>query len=177
MIRPVLPPWAYAATAETTNNATHVALTQPAFFRKFIDIPPELVIYCYPRSLRGSYHRREVDVKRWLGSQPRIKLPAMSRPEEYFLVFANSDYTLDLSRFIRTEDADGWHFFQGKENIGTMLIIKTGEMHYVHASFTRELEPQKITNYIRSLLWSLGVHNALVTIHSGKQVAHFDYEI
>ena len=26
----------------------------------------------------------------------------MSRPEEYFLVFANSDYTLDLARFIRT---------------------------------------------------------------------------
>ena len=55
--------------------------------------------------------------------------------------------------------------------------LETGEMHYVHASFTRELEPQKITSYIRSLLWSLGVHNALVTIHSGKQVAHFDYEI
>jgi len=101
----------------------------------------------------------------------------MSRPEEYFLVFANSDYTLDLSRFIRTETADGWHFFQGRENIGTMLVIKTGEMHYVHASFTRELEGPKITSYIRSLLWSLGVHNALVTIHSGKQVAHFDYEI
>jgi len=47
----------------------------------------------------------------------------------------------------------------------------------VHASFTRELEAPKITGYIRSLLWSLGVHNALVTIHSGKQVAHFDYEI
>jgi hypothetical protein len=101
----------------------------------------------------------------------------MSRPEEYFLVFANSDYTLDLSRFIRTESADGWHFHQGKENIGTMLIIKTGDMHYVHASFVRELDGPKITNYIRSLLWSLGIHNALVTIHSGKQVAHFDYEI
>ena len=101
----------------------------------------------------------------------------MSRPEEYFLVFANSDYTLDLSRFLRTETTDGWHFFQGKENIGTMLIIKTGDMHYVHASFTRDLAGQKITGYIRSLLWSLGVHNALVTVHSGKQVAHFDYEI
>ena len=101
----------------------------------------------------------------------------MSRPEEYFLVFANSDYTLDLSRFIRTETTDGWHFFQGRENIGTMLVIKTGEMHYIHVSFTRELEGPKITSYIRSLLWSLGVHNALVTIHSGKQVAQFDYEI
>ena len=101
----------------------------------------------------------------------------MSRPEVYFLVFANSDYTLDLARFIRTETTDGWHFFQGKENIGTMLIVKTGEMHYVHASFTRELDGPKITSYIRSLLWSLGIHNALVTIHSGKQVAHFDYEI
>src|SRR5262249_11950116 len=36
--------------------------------------------------------------------------------DEYFLVFANSDYTLDLSRFLRTESTDGWHFFQGKEN-------------------------------------------------------------
>ena len=101
----------------------------------------------------------------------------MSRPEEYFLVFANSDYTLDLARFIRTDTTDGWHFFQGRENIGTMLIIKTGELHYVHVSFTRELDAQKITNYIRSLLWSLGVHNALVSIHSGKHVAHFDYDI
>ena len=42
--------------------------------------------------------------------------------DEYFLVFANSDYTLDLSRFLRTESTDGWHFFQGRENIGTMLI-------------------------------------------------------
>ena len=40
--------------------------------------------------------------------------------DEYFLVFANSDYTLDLSRFLRTESTDGWHFFQGKENIGTL---------------------------------------------------------
>jgi hypothetical protein len=101
----------------------------------------------------------------------------MSRPEEYFLVFANSDYTLDLSRFLRTDTADGWHFHQGKENIGTMLIIKTGDMYYVHVSFTRELDALKITNYVRSLLWSLGVHNAIITIHSGKQVAHFDYEI
>ncbi len=101
----------------------------------------------------------------------------MSRPQEYFLVFANSDYTLDLSRFLRTESTDGWHFFQGRENIGTMLIVKSGDMHYVHASFTRDLDGEKITTYIRSLLWSLNVHNALVTVHSGKQVAHFDYEI
>src|SRR5256885_369111 len=52
--------------------------------------------------------------------------------DEYFLVFANSDYTLDLSRFLRTESTDGWHFFQGRENIGTLLIVKSGEMHYVH---------------------------------------------
>src|SRR5262249_10452640 len=101
----------------------------------------------------------------------------MSRPEEYFLVFANSDYTLDLSRFLRTESTDGWHFFLGKENIGKMLIVKTGEMQYVAESFTRELDGTKITSYIRSLLWSLGIHNALVTVHSGKQVAHFDYEL
>ena len=50
-------------------------------------------------------------------------------------------------------------------------------MHYVHASFTRELDGAKITQYVRSLLWSLNVRNALVTVHSGKQVAHFDYEI
>ena len=99
------------------------------------------------------------------------------RPQEYFLVFANSDYTLDLSRFLRTESTDGWHFFQGRENIGTMLIVKSDQLHYVHASFTRELDPEKITGYIRSLLWSLNVHNALVTVHSGKQVASFDYEI
>ena len=43
--------------------------------------------------------------------------------DEYFLVFANSDYTLDLSRFLRTESTDGWNFFQGRENIGTMLIV------------------------------------------------------
>ena len=43
--------------------------------------------------------------------------------DEYFLVFANSDYTLDLSRFLRTESTDGWHFFQGRENIGTMIIV------------------------------------------------------
>ncbi len=99
------------------------------------------------------------------------------RPQEYFLVFANSDYTLDLSRFLRTESTDGWHFFQGRENIGTMLIVKSGEMHYVHVSFTKDLNAEKITSYIRSLLWSLNVHNALVTIHSGEQVASFDYEI
>jgi hypothetical protein len=58
-----------------------------------------------------------------------------------------------------------------------MLIVKTDGMFYVHVSFTRELDREKITNYIRSLLWSLNVHNALVTIHSGKQVAHFDYEL
>ena len=58
-----------------------------------------------------------------------------------------------------------------------MLIVKSGDMHYVHASFTRDLDPAKITNYIRSLLWSVNVHNALVTVHSGKQVASFDYEI
>jgi hypothetical protein len=104
------------------------------------------------------------------------RLEFMSRPEEYFLVFANTDYTLDLSRFLRTESTDGWHFFQGKENVGTMLIVKSGDLHYVHASFTRELDGEKITNYVRSLLWSLNVHNALVTVHSGKQVAHFDYE-
>jgi hypothetical protein len=101
----------------------------------------------------------------------------MSRPEEYFLVFANSDYTLDLSRFLRTESTEGWHFFQGRENIGVMLIVKSDGMHYVHASFTRELDREKITSYVRSLLWSLNVHNALVTVHSGKQVAHFDYEL
>jgi hypothetical protein len=101
----------------------------------------------------------------------------MYRMAEYFLVFANSDYTLDLSRFLRTESTDGWHFFQGRENIGTMLIVKSGDLHYVHASFTRDLEAEKISNYIRSLLWSLNVHNALVTVHSGKQVASFDYEV
>ena len=58
-----------------------------------------------------------------------------------------------------------------------MLIIKTGEMYYVHASFMRELDAAKITTYIRALLWSLGVHSALVSIHRGKQVAHFDYEL
>jgi hypothetical protein len=99
------------------------------------------------------------------------------RPQEYFLVFANSDYTLDLTRFLRTESTDGWHFYQGRENIGTMIIVKTGDMYYVHASFTRELDGPKITQYVRSLLWSLNVRNALVTVHSGKQVAHFDYEI
>ena len=97
--------------------------------------------------------------------------------DKSFLVFANSDYTLDLSRFLRTESTDGWHFFQGRENIGTMIIVKSGDLHYVHASFTRELDGEKITTYIRSLLWSLNVHNALVTVHSGKQVASFDYEI
>jgi hypothetical protein len=56
----------------------------------------------------------------------------MSRPDEYFLVFANSDYTLDLARFLRTESTDGWHFFQGRANIGTMLIVKSGDLHYVH---------------------------------------------
>ena len=99
------------------------------------------------------------------------------RPQEYFLVFANSDYTLDLTLFLRTESTDGWHFYQGRENIGIMIIVKTGDMHYVHASFTRELDGPKITQYVRSLLWSLNVRNALVTVHSGKQVAHFDYEI
>ena len=99
------------------------------------------------------------------------------KPAEYFLVFGNSDYTLDLNRFLRTSSTDGWHFYQGRENIGLMLTVKSGEMHYVHASFTRELDPEKITNYIRSLLWSLNIHNALVTVHSGKQVASFDYEI
>jgi hypothetical protein len=58
-----------------------------------------------------------------------------------------------------------------------MLTIKSGDMHYVHASFTKDLDPEKITNYVRSLLGSLNVHNALVTVHSGKQVASFDYEI
>ena len=58
-----------------------------------------------------------------------------------------------------------------------MLVVRSGEMHYVHASFTRELDRDKITSYIRSLLWSLNVRNALVTVHSGKQVAHFDYEL
>jgi hypothetical protein len=101
----------------------------------------------------------------------------MSRPNEYFLVFANSDYTLDLARFLRTESTDGWHFFQGRINIGTMLIVKSGDMHYVHVSFTNEVDPDKITQYIRSLLWSLNVHNALVTVHSGKEVAQFDYEV
>jgi hypothetical protein len=101
----------------------------------------------------------------------------MSRPEEYFLVFANSDYTLELSRFVWTETSEGWRFYQGKENVGVMVMIKTGEIHYVHASFVRELDGEKITSYIRSLLWSLGIHNALVTVHSGKQVAHFDYEM
>src|SRR5215208_2640660 len=96
---------------------------------------------------------------------------------EYFLVFANSDYTLDLSRFLRTDSTEGWHFFQGRENIGTMLIVKSGDMDYVHASFTRDLDAEKIINYIRSLLWSLNIHNALVTVHSGKQVASFDYQI
>ena len=57
------------------------------------------------------------------------------------------------------------------------LTIKTGDMHYVHVSFTRELDGEKITSYIRSLLWSLNIRNALVTVHSGKQVAHFDYEL
>ena len=99
------------------------------------------------------------------------------KPSEYFLVFGNSDYTLDLNRFLRTESTDGWHFYQGRENIGVMLAVKSGDMHYVHASFTRELDPEKITNYVRSLLWSLNVHNAFVTVHSGKQVASFDYEI
>jgi hypothetical protein len=98
------------------------------------------------------------------------------RPPEYFLVFANADYTLDLSRFLRTESTDGWRFFQGRENIGLMLIVKTESMHYVHASFTKEVDAEKITNYVRSLLWSLNVHNALVTVHTGKQVASFDYE-
>src|SRR3954471_7542557 len=101
----------------------------------------------------------------------------MSRPAEYFLVFAHSDCTLELAPFLRTASTDGWHFFQGKENIGTMLIVKTDEMYFVHASFTRELDGEKITSYIRSLLWSLNIHNALVTVHSGKQVAHFDYEL
>jgi hypothetical protein len=100
----------------------------------------------------------------------------MSRPE-YFLVFANSDYTLDLSRFLRNETAEGWHLFQGKENVGTMVILKTGDMSYVHASFLLELDGPKITSYIRSLLWSLGVHKASVTIHGGKQIAPFDFEI
>src|SRR5438105_15966380 len=75
----------------------------------------------------------------------------MSRPEEYFLVFANSDYTLDLSRVIRTETTDGWHFFQGKENIGTMLNIKTGGMHDVHASLRRDPDDQKITRYLQAV--------------------------
>src|SRR5215813_9856690 len=88
---------------------------------------------------------------------PCDNIYGMSRPEEYFLVFANSDYTLDLSRFLRTESTEGWHFFQGKENIGVMLVVRSGEMHYVHASFTRELDRDKITSYIRSLLWSLNV--------------------
>ena len=101
----------------------------------------------------------------------------MSRPDEYFLVFANSDYTLDLARFIRTESTDGWHFFQGRTNIGTMLIVKSGDLHYVHVSFTTEVDSDKIKQYIRSLLWSLNVHNALVTVHSGKEVAQFDYEV
>ncbi len=100
-----------------------------------------------------------------------------ARPQEYFLVFANSDYTLDLSRFLRTESTDGWHFHQGRENIGTMLIVKSGDIHYVHASFTRELDGERSHEHVRSLLWSLNVHNALVTVHSGKQVAHFDYEV
>ena len=100
----------------------------------------------------------------------------MSRPE-YFLVFANSDYTFDLSRFLRNETAEGWHLFQGKENIGTMVILKTGDMSYVHASFLLELDAPKITSYIRSLLRSLGVHKALVSIHGGKQIAPFDFEI
>ncbi len=101
----------------------------------------------------------------------------MSRPNEYFLVFANSDYTLDLARFLRTESTDGWHFFQGRINVGTMLIVKSGDLHYVHVSFTNEVDPDKITQYIRSLLWSLNVHNALVSVHSGKEVAQFDYEV
>jgi len=101
----------------------------------------------------------------------------MSRPDEYFLVFANSDYTLDLARFLRTESTDGWHFFQGRAKIGTMLIVKSGDLHYVHVSFTSEVDPDKIKQYIRSLLWSLNVHNALVTVHSGKEVAQFDYEV
>jgi hypothetical protein len=101
----------------------------------------------------------------------------MGRPEEYFLGFANSDYALDLSRFLRNETAEGWHLFEGKENIGTMVILKSGDMSYVHASFSRELDASKITSYIRSLLRALGVHKSLVTIHSGKQVAPFDFEI
>src|SRR4030095_1052116 len=101
----------------------------------------------------------------------------MSRPEEYFLVFANSDYTLELSRFLRTETTDGWHFFQGQDNIGTMLIVKTGELHYVHVAFTRDVDGEKITTYIRALLWSLNVHNALVAVHSGKQIVQFEHEL
>jgi hypothetical protein len=101
----------------------------------------------------------------------------MSRPDEYFLVFANSDYTLDLARFLRTESTDGWHFFQGRVNIGTMLIVKSGELYYVHVSFTTEIDSVKITQYLRSLLWSLNVHNAFVTVHAGRQVVQFDYEV
>jgi hypothetical protein len=101
----------------------------------------------------------------------------MSRPEEYFLVFANSDYTLDLARFLRTESTDGWHFFQGRVKIGTMLMVKSGDMHYVHVSLTTDVNSEKITRYVRSLLWCLNVHNALVTVHSGKEVTQFDYEM
>ena len=101
----------------------------------------------------------------------------MSRPDEYFLVFANADYTLDLARFLRTESTDGWNFFQGRVKVGTMLTVKSGDLQYVHVSFTSEVDPAKITKYIRSLLWSLNVHNALVTVHSGKEVAQFDHEL
>jgi hypothetical protein len=101
----------------------------------------------------------------------------MSKPNEYFLVFANPDYTLDLARFLRTESTDGWNFFQGRDKVGTMIIVKSGDLHYVHASFTTPVDAGKITVYIRSLLWSLGVRNALVTVHSGQEVAQFDYEV
>lgn len=104
--------------------------------------------------------------------------PLNRKIPDHFLVFANQDYSLSLTRFLRNDSTEGWYFFQGEEgNIGTMFIVRVSEYNrHVLASFTQSVDKEKITEYLMDFLTTVGIIQAFVTVHEGNEVATFDFE-
>jgi hypothetical protein len=86
---------------------------------------------------------------------------------DHFLLFANEHFSFSVVRCIRTASTEGWHFFDGGKNIGTLIAIRQPKEWRVDCTFTVEPNPAYFWDYLIDFLNSIGIEYTFLSVHIG----------
>lgn len=97
---------------------------------------------------------------------------------DHFLLFADKNFSLSVRRHINAGSTEGWLFFDGQNNVGTLIAVRDHHNYWnVTVSFTIEPDADQLNDYLVAFLDSLGIDEAFVTGYTGgSDSISFDFK-